>query len=310
MILTFFMAVLTTSLSHASSETDLSRRVDRWLNSEAHAGTKPEYQKRVLWSDKTGFGRKTPYSVLIIHGLYNSPKHMMALTPVFQERHMNIAMTRLKGHWESDRSALTETVSWQDWMSQAEEDFALAQELGDRVILVGHSTGGLLSTWLQLKHPEKVAALILFAPAFEIHPIAASIAWLGDITSIHPVIGGRLLAGHAGLEVIAATQAFQQWVNERGDGFLAQQLKNTPVWMGNTELDVIISLDKAYDFLTTLKAENPAARPRVEWLVPASSLVSHDSLASETNPDLGQILSSLCEFLSSFLDTLGERPSR
>jgi pimeloyl-ACP methyl ester carboxylesterase len=294
------LPLITLTIMSQPSRAGLPELVHDWLKSEIVHGTPSEHQKRVLWARHPGEGRKSPYAALVIHGLYNSPKHMLPVTPVFTERDMNVMMTRLKGHWENDSTSLTETITWQEWMKQAEEDFALAQELGDHVILVGHSTGALLATWLQMKKPEKVAALVLFSPAFEIHPLAATAAWLGSMARIHPVLwDGRLIAGHAGLEVISASAIFQKWIRDQGEGFMAERLSHTPVWMANTELDMVVDLKSAAEFLRMAKRHNPEQKPRMECMISLLSWVSHDAIVSETNPEMHSLHSSLRQFLST-----------
>jgi pimeloyl-ACP methyl ester carboxylesterase len=70
----------------------------------------------------------------------------------------------MRGHFETDRSVLKRTVQWEEWLADAEADLALAQKLGGKVVLMGHSTGALLLTWLAIRNPEKIAGLILDRP--------------------------------------------------------------------------------------------------------------------------------------------------
>ena len=77
---------------------------------------------------------------------------------------------------------LKRTVRWEEWLADAEADLALAQDFGDKVVLMGHSTGALLLTWLAIRNPVKVAGLILFSPAFGVNSFARAGAWASYVT--------------------------------------------------------------------------------------------------------------------------------
>jgi esterase/lipase len=84
----------------------------------------------------------------MIHGLYDSPQAMADLAEVIADRSINTSVSRMRGHFEADRSVLERTVHWEDWLSDAGGDFVLAQELGSKVVLLGHSTARCLSPGL------------------------------------------------------------------------------------------------------------------------------------------------------------------
>ena len=54
--------------------------------------------------------------------------------------------------------------------AQADGTIALLEELGvERAVLIGHSAGGATATLTALRHPERVTALVLVAPAIHRH---------------------------------------------------------------------------------------------------------------------------------------------
>jgi len=57
-----------------------------------------------------------------------------------------------------------------DWLQDATDAVAVASTLGERVVLVGSSTGAALALWAALKAPQRarIAALVLLSPNF--HP--------------------------------------------------------------------------------------------------------------------------------------------
>jgi alpha-beta hydrolase superfamily lysophospholipase len=78
-------------------------------------------------------------SALVVHGLHDSPKAMANLAEVVANHSVNALVSRMRGHFETDRSVLKRTVQWQEWLADTEVDLALAQKLGGKVVLMGHS---------------------------------------------------------------------------------------------------------------------------------------------------------------------------
>jgi pimeloyl-ACP methyl ester carboxylesterase len=179
---------------------------------------------------------------------------------------------------------------------------ALAQKLGDKVVLMGHSTGALLLTWLAIRNPDKVAALILFSPAFGVHSFAQAAAWASYLTTIDLVTAdGKISTGHSGLEVERAARAFRAWLRANSrDGrpytYASEQLKDVPVWMANTAADIVIQKQEARAFMGALKRKSSSAVRKELWL-PYSKVVPHDATITPSNPDLPLIKNSLREFL-------------
>jgi alpha-beta hydrolase superfamily lysophospholipase len=96
----------------------------------------------------------TTLSASVVHGLRDSSKAITDLADVLANHSINTLISRMRGHFETDRSILERKVRWEEWLADAEADLALAQELGGKVVLMGHSTGALLLTWLAIRYPE------------------------------------------------------------------------------------------------------------------------------------------------------------
>jgi pimeloyl-ACP methyl ester carboxylesterase len=245
----------------------------------------------------------TALSALVIHGLHDSPKTMMDLAEVVANRSVNTFVSRMRGHFETDRSVLKRTVRWQEWLADAEADLTLAQKLSGKVVLMGHSTGALLLTWLAIRNPVKIAGLILFSPAFGVHSFAQAGAWASYLTRIDFVAaGGKVSTGHSGLEVGRAARAFRAWLRANSrDGrpytYASEQLKDIPVWMANTAADIVIQKREAQAFMRALKENDSSAISRKEMWLPYSRVVRHDAILAPSNPDLSLIKNSLREFL-------------
>jgi alpha-beta hydrolase superfamily lysophospholipase len=288
---------------------DLRARIELWLAADEALGVPEAHRRRLL---VRGGSSETPLptalSALMIHGLYDSPQAMADLAEVVASHSINTLVSRMRGHFEADRSVLERTVHWEDWLSDAGADFDLAQELGSKVVLLGHSTGALLVTWLAIRNPHQVAGLILFSPAFGVHPLALTGAWASQLAGINlATVDGKLRTGHSGLEVNRAIRAFRTWLRANSDDsrlyrYASEQLKDIPVWMANTAADLVIQKQQARAFMAALKEMHSPAALRQELWLPYSNAVLHDAITRPSNPELPLIKASLGNFLDQILD--------
>jgi pimeloyl-ACP methyl ester carboxylesterase len=245
----------------------------------------------------------TALSALVIHGLHDSPQAMTDLAEVVANHSVSTFVSRMRGHFETDRSVLKRTVRWEEWLADAEADLALARKLGGKVVLMGHSTGALLLTWLAIRNPDNVVGLILFSPAFGLHSFAQTGAWTSYLTRIDLVTAdGKVRTGHSALEVDRAARAFRAWLRANSrDGrlytYASERLKDVPVWMANTAADIVIQKQEARAFIRALKGNSSSAVSREELWLPYSRVVRHDAIIMPSNPDLPLIKSSLRDFL-------------
>ena len=110
-------------------------------------------------------GHKTATSVLVIHGAYSSPLHFKAMSQAFFNAGHNVISILLPGHWEKDLRSLDKT-SYHQWIAEVDVAYELAKTMGDKVVIAGHSLGGLLAVEQSSKRPEhELTAIILFSPA-------------------------------------------------------------------------------------------------------------------------------------------------
>ena len=98
--------------------------------------------------------------VVFIHGLAANLTHSIHIAPHFARRFRVIGLD-LPGTGESDKSNLDYSVDmYVDHLERLLDRLDL-----DRVVLVGHSLGGMVSTAFTMAHPERVKAVVLVNPA-------------------------------------------------------------------------------------------------------------------------------------------------
>lgn len=109
---------------------------------------------------------RSPVAVLIIHGLYNNSSQFSLELLKFQAMGFNTISVTLPGH--GPKSHQHTTVTYLDWIDEVARAYRLAEQLGEKVLIMGQSTGGLLALNQALVSPEKVAGLILIEPALRV----------------------------------------------------------------------------------------------------------------------------------------------
>jgi len=106
---------------------------------------------------------KKPLGVLIVHGFTGSLDTVRAVAPVAERLGLPYRMPVLRGH--GTRYEDLEGVRYLDWYA---DGLAAMQELlqeVERVVIVGLSMGGLVALRLAMEHGERIAGLVLLAPA-------------------------------------------------------------------------------------------------------------------------------------------------
>ncbi|MEM7416150.1 MAG: alpha/beta fold hydrolase [Gemmatimonadota bacterium] len=151
------------------TEPTVPEDVDAWLAAREGEvdGLEASRAKEIVWAGEPG--ERTRFSVVYLHG-FSADKHEMA--PVAQRvaagLGANLFLARLAGHALGPEALGAATVG--DWLDDTAEAIAVGGAIGDRVIVVGTSTGGTLATWLATKQEaaDRLAAIVLVSPNF--HP--------------------------------------------------------------------------------------------------------------------------------------------
>lgn len=157
---------------------DLPEDLDAWLAATERSvadrhGLVPGSEKRITWF---GDRQRTQYSVVYLHGFSATRQETAPLAEIVATAlGANLFETRLSGHGHA-RDALA-AVTAEDWLLDAAEALAVASRLGDRIIVIGTSTGATLAAAM-LGDPamNAVDTLVMLSPNFE--PRDAGAAWL------------------------------------------------------------------------------------------------------------------------------------
>ncbi len=134
---------------------------------EAQHKIKPNNEARIIWANDS-IHAKTEYAIVYLHGFSASQEEG---DPV----HRNIAkafgcnlyLSRLDQHGIDTVDALYHMTAEHLWET-AKQAYAIGKQLGNKVILMGTSTGGTLALQLAAAYPE-IAGLILYSPNIAIN---------------------------------------------------------------------------------------------------------------------------------------------
>ncbi|MGI9232475.1 MAG: alpha/beta hydrolase [Woeseiaceae bacterium] len=165
-------------LESATAEIVVPDDLENWLvESEQEAASRyglvPGTEKRVRWFDQR---EKTLYSVVYLHGFSATRQETAPLAEyVADALGANLFETRLRGHGRK-RDELA-GVRAEDWLADAAEALAIASQLGEKVVVIGTSTGATLATAM-LGHPamDSVDTIVMLSP--NIAPRDPAAAWL------------------------------------------------------------------------------------------------------------------------------------
>ncbi len=104
------------------------------------------------------------YVVVLLHGLFESPFYLKGLAKNFHARGYNVVVPLLPKHWAIPLSEINKS-DFHQWLEYCLANVRRAHKLGKKVLLAGHSTGGLLAVYTAIQLPELVDGLMLWSPA-------------------------------------------------------------------------------------------------------------------------------------------------
>ncbi|MCC6462972.1 MAG: alpha/beta hydrolase [Saprospiraceae bacterium] len=130
----------------------------------AEPGIKPGCEARIVWAD-TSQKAKTPVAFLYLHGFGASPEEGAPLPEnLARQFGCNLYLARLDEHGVEEADANLCELTADSYLESAEKALAIAQQLGDSVVILGTSGGGALGLFLSARHPE-VKGLLVWSPA-------------------------------------------------------------------------------------------------------------------------------------------------
>jgi len=140
---------------------DSTALLDDWLKKQesAYKDIKPDAEKGIVWHSERK--EKTPWAVVNIHG-FSASRQESAPVPdlIAKALSANRYEARLTGHGRSGAAMAEPSV--QDWLADVVEAARIGHTIGERVVLIGTSTGATLGTWLATRPEGSVVDAYVF----------------------------------------------------------------------------------------------------------------------------------------------------
>lgn len=224
-----------------------------------------------------------PFAVLILHGFASSLDSVRAIERSLCPLGYPILMPILRGHGKQSPEALR-GITWHDWLADAEASLQASLAEAERVIVIGHSMGGLLALKLAADHPEKLDSLVLAAAPLQlVSPLASGrplhillpvIQRLFTRWDLPPEYADRHLAQFdtnyhwapmdAIISFLELSRLTQQWLPEvRVPTYILQSRKDTTT--------APISADMVYQQIST-----PIGQKQIVWFEKSSHEMFQD----------------------------------
>ena len=153
---------------------DLIKLEQSIADSEGKANLRSDNEARIVWADSL-HKVKTPFSLVYIPGFTASWAEGDPIHKQLAKRFgCNLYLARTHEHGVDSPDAL-KGLTPANYAGSAERALAIGKALGDKVILIGTSAGGMLSLYLAARHPE-IYGLVLYSPCIEVANPALKLA--------------------------------------------------------------------------------------------------------------------------------------
>lgn len=132
-------------------------------------------EKEIVWAYPASRA-KTPLSIVYIHGFSASKGEIRPMTDkVAGALGANIYYARLTGHGRDGAAMATASVN--DWINDMAEAMAIGRTIGEKIIIMGTSTGAGLATFSAVQDGllEGVAAMVLISPNYAVQAAGSEI---------------------------------------------------------------------------------------------------------------------------------------
>jgi pimeloyl-ACP methyl ester carboxylesterase len=124
---------------------------------------KPNNEARIIWATDSS-KQKTEYAIVYLHGFSASQEEGNPVhRNIAKQFGCNLFLSRLAEHGIDTSEQLMNLTADNYWES-GKQALAIGKKLGNKVILMGTSTGATQALQLAAAYPDAVAALVLYSP--------------------------------------------------------------------------------------------------------------------------------------------------
>jgi pimeloyl-ACP methyl ester carboxylesterase len=137
-------------------------------NQESEHKLKPDNEARIVWANDSSKS-KTEYAIVYLHGFSASQEEGNPVhRNIAKKFGSNLYLSRLAQHGIDTVDQLI-SLTADDYWESAKQALFIGKKLGNKVILMGTSTGASQAFQLAAAYPNEVAGLVLYSPNIEIN---------------------------------------------------------------------------------------------------------------------------------------------
>lgn len=176
-----------------SNISDTGLVLEQWITlKESKNKLKPDNEARIIWQNDS-LKQRTKYAVVYLHGFTASQEEGDPVHTHFSKSiGANLYLSRLSEHGKDTSEPLYNMTATSLWES-AKEAYSIGKQLGEKVILMGTSTGGTLALMLAAEQYPETAGLILISPNIAINdPLAFIVNDQWGLQLTRYVMGGDM----------------------------------------------------------------------------------------------------------------------
>ncbi len=215
----------------------------------------PGAEARIVWADPTN-PQRTPLAIVQFHGFSATPPETSPFAEtIAAELGANLYQVRLRGHGRGGEPLAQASV--EQWYADALQALAIGRTIGEKVALVGTSTGGSLAIWLAAR-PEAdgvVDRLVLVSPNLGIADPR-----------------GALLTGPWGLQIAEATVGpIREWT--------PQTAERRRFWTWRYPTRALLTMMALVDAVAELPPDAIAA-PTLVFYSPLDTVLDPDAIVA------------------------------
>jgi esterase/lipase len=256
----------------------------------------PGAEKTIIWANAAK--TKTPLSIIYLHGYSATRQETAPLCELIAARlGANLYYTRLTGHGRSEAAMAEPTVN--DWLNDTKEALEIGKRIGDKLIVIGSSTGGTLATWLaEQPNTEAVVAYVLLSPNYAPKEEMSEILtwpWGEQMAA--------LLIGPEFSWTPANEKQARYWTHRYPSKALVQMMGlvrfvrdsklesiHTPVLVIYSPNDKVINVQKIERAYARFGARVKAIKPITQNMNYLNHVLAGDILAPENTPSVAKII--------------------
>jgi esterase/lipase len=155
-----------------SSLTELEKEIN--FSEKTVRGLKPDNEARIVWADSSK-KEKTKIAFLYLHGFTASqaegdPVHR----DLAKKYNGNLYLARLEEHGIERGDSTMIGLTADNYEASAEKAYQIAKKLGDEVVIIATSGGGVMTLFLVSRHPE-IKAIVLYSPCIKLYDGTAAL---------------------------------------------------------------------------------------------------------------------------------------